>query len=542
MIKLVFARTLMSQSAASLTMQSVGGVLRAHGIEVKECLLRRGNHLNGLLLCEDIDNFPIIYGKVNFQDYKETLSLFVELKRQNLVKRIFLFGPFCQLNSMKIMNAYKEIDGIIYNDPEKTALELAKSLMKDMVGYTWNTEIKGALWRNWKTNKIIDTYVRKDGFELNELPLPIRDIEEKEFLNIANIEFSRGCIFNCAYCHMAALKKDSYIKIQEKSAEKMVNEIKDLYTTLGKRFFIFNDSLFWKNEKDRKRISQFIDLLKLEKLDVNFMIYLSLQNFPPNDIIKSLSDVGLMRVFVGVENSNANTMKKFNKGETIKKFEDVLPILNLYNISYHIGFVIFHPTATLEEVEENIRYLKSIDKLFRVGIVVEKVRLVPGTHLYENTNKLIDDQEIDTAYSYIISDSRTEELFQGLYEMFTNTLRNSFREMESFFTSSNMIFVYARRSHIKLSTLDESIKYIEDLKNEYQDILYYYITSCINGINQHDWKRSDISSKDIHKEFIKNYWNLYYKMQVTWGKLLHIVQRDFGEKYTRMISWGKEDI
>lgn len=532
----------MSQSAASLTMQSVGGVLRAYGIEVKECLLKRGNHLNGLLLCEDIKNFPIIYGKINFQDYKETLNLLVELKRQNLVKRIFLFGPFCQLNSMKIMNAYEEIDGIIYNDPEKTALELGKSLMENMIDFTWNVGIEGALWRNWKTNKIIDTHVRKNGFELNELPFPIRDIEEKEFLNIVNIEFSRGCIFNCAYCHMAVLKKDSYSKIQEKSAEKIVSEIKYLYTTFGKRFFVFNDSLFWKNEKDRERINQFIELLRLEKLDVNFMIYLSLQNFPPDDVIKNLSDVGLMRVFIGVENSNANTMKKFNKGETIKKFEDVLPILNSYNISYHIGFVIFHPTATLEEVEENIKYLESINKLFRVGIIIEKMRLIPGTRLHEVTDKLTSSNEIDTAYNYIIKDLRAEELFRGLSEMFTNTLKNSFREMESFFTSSNMIYIYAKRSYIKSSALNESIKNIETEKSEYQDILYHYINCCIYGIRQYNWKWTDISSKDIHKQFINDYWRLYYKMQIIWGTLLHIVQQNFGEKYTRMISWGKEDI
>jgi radical SAM superfamily enzyme YgiQ (UPF0313 family) len=541
MIKIVFSRTLMSQSAASLTMQSVGGVLRAEDIKVEECLLKRGSHLNGMLLCKNIEDYPVIFGKVNFQDYNENLNLFAELKRQKFVKRIFLFGPFCQLNSNRIMKEYEEIDGIIYNNPEKTALELAKSLMLDQVNLIWNTKIEGALWRDWNTKKLIDTGIRNNGFKLDEMPMPIRDVEKIEFLNIANIEFSRGCIYNCSYCHMSALKNNSYTRLQEKSPEKVIEEIEYLYSSLGKQFFIFNDSLFWRNEKDRERVTEFIKLMKEKNLDINFMVYLSLQSFPPVDIIKELSEVGLMRIFVGVENSNEDTMKKFNKGITVKKFEDIIPILNSFNISYHIGFVIFHPTVTLDEVEENIKYLKNINKLFRVGIIVEKVRLIPGTILYGDTER-IPCTDIDTAYSYIIKDLKAEELYQGLKKMFMEVLKGSFREMESFFTSSNMISIYIKRTPIKLSEFNKTMEAIGSVKDEYQEILYLYIERCISELKQNKWRSGDISSSKIHHEFIDDYWRLYYKMQVMWGRLLHIVECKLGEKYTRMISWGREEI
>ena len=55
MIRLIFCRTLFSQSAASVTMGSIAAVLRANGHNIEMLRLHRKDHKNGIRLTKNAE-------------------------------------------------------------------------------------------------------------------------------------------------------------------------------------------------------------------------------------------------------------------------------------------------------------------------------------------------------------------------------------------------------------------------------------------------------------------------------------------------------
>ena len=57
-----------------------------------------------------------------------------------------------------------------------------------------------------------------------------------------------------------------------------------------------------------------------------------------------------------------------------------------HHIVPHIGFILYHPYTSIEEIINNIDFLNLSDELHRFGVVYEKMRIFPNTDLY-NTLK-----------------------------------------------------------------------------------------------------------------------------------------------------------
>lgn len=77
--------------------------------------------------------------------------------------------------------------------------------------------------------------------------------------------------------------------------------------------FIFNDSAFWFSHKDDSMIDEFVDLLKKKKLRINFMIYLKCTPFIGKKRLQKLKEVGLCRVFIGIENISNRFLDEYHK-------------------------------------------------------------------------------------------------------------------------------------------------------------------------------------------------------------------------------------
>lgn len=103
--------------------------------------------------------------------------------------------------------------------------------------------------------------------------------------------------------------------------------------------FIFNDSAFWFSHKDDSMIDEFVDLLKKKKLRINFMIYLKCTPFIGKKRLQKLKEVGLCRVFIGIENISNRFLDEYHK--KVLDYYEILMAFQELKISYHIGFILF---------------------------------------------------------------------------------------------------------------------------------------------------------------------------------------------------------
>lgn len=485
-VGICYFRSLYSQSACSLSVGKLSDYLLNRGYETHLYLLKRDNQKNMIDSYNSIMENDIIIYKTNYKDFEYGIRLFENMLENN-DKKFYLAGPFAIMNKDKILKKYKCVDAIIniQNNVEIDSLfdSLDNKIKKETV-------IKG-----------ID-----------------REIEFCEKGRYINLESSTGCIYNCAFCH---IKLMNYSKT-EKSMKLVVDEIEELYNKLGKRYFIFNDSVFWKNPTDNDRIEEFITLLKEKKLKISFMIYLSLTIKISDELLSKLQEVGLIRVFFGVENISRNFSIKNNKYISDKDTKIFIQKLKKLNISYHIGFMLFSKETKYDELEENITFLHKIKKLFRPGMLVEKMRILPNSK--DSIYLFNDDTKIDQSYNYKIDDEKVEKYYQIVNTLFMNI---NIRNFEQFFSGINIGLTIIKNN--------KKSKEYSSFEKEYNKTLKI-INDGIYEILINELEKLEISNSDI-----ENLKNLYSIAEVNYIRFMNYLENNDKEIY-ETIPHGTEDL
>lgn len=485
-VGICYFRSLYSQSACSLSVGKLSDYLLNRGYETHLYLLKRDNQKNMIDSYNSIMENDIIIYKTNYKDFEYGIRLFENMLENN-DKKFYLVGPFAIMNKDRILKKYKCVDAIIniQNNVEIDSLfdNLDNKIKKETV-------IKG-----------ID-----------------REVEFCEKGRYINLESSTGCIYNCAFCH---IKLMNYSKT-EKSMKLVVDEIEELYNKLGKRYFIFNDSVFWKNPTDNDRIEEFINLLKEKKLKISFMIYLSLTIKISDELLRKLQEVGLIRVFFGVENISRNFSIKNNKYISDKDTQIFIQKLEKLNISYHIGFMLFSKETKYDELEENITFLHKIKKLFRPGMLVEKMRILPNSK--DSIYLFNDDTKIDQSYNYKIDDEKVEKYYQIVNTLFMNI---NIRNFEQFFSGINIGLTIIKNN--------KKSKEYSSFEKEYNKTIKI-INDGIYEILINELEKLEISNSDI-----ENLKNLYSIAEVNYIRFMNYLENNDKEIY-ETIPHGTEDL
>ncbi len=557
-------------------MSSVAALLRARGFEVDLCLLERGSLSNAERLCREADRYPVVLLKPNDADHTETLPLVAEAKRAGVFRRVFACGPFATLNAARLLVHYPGLDGVILGEPELTVAELAGQL-RDSVrpagsgqgsvtgqglvtgqDLTWSSALPGGYWRDPLTGEVVSAPPRPAPLSLDDLPLPARDIEKQERAALVNLETQRGCAGNCSFCHVPALREHSPGPRRcFRSISLVADEIEHLNRDLGKRFLIFNDPTFWAGPEDTPRVTELAREIIARGLKVWFMVYLRCDPFPPERTLGLLVEAGLVRVFLGVENGNLPTLRLYRKGRSADSYAKVRALLQRYGVSHHIGFIVFHPFAAFEEVASNLDYLYRAGKLFRVGAIVEKMRLVPGSSLREMATRggtaggaarraahdeaTARDGPIDQAYDYTFADGRVAALHEGLREFFCDTLGEAHLKAEFYCTNTDLALHIVRRF---APGFEEShpreLTYFCRLKQGYEDLLHRYFATCLEGIARKSWGAAEVASPTLHAGFARGFRDYLCSLEIAWGVVSDRIRSATGAEVMDALFTGRE--
>lgn len=496
MIKIVYYRTLFSQSAASLTAGYLAGYLRKYTIEVGLELLEIGRLDNLQKVLKNSDECQVIIYKCNFQDYIEGFNLMRAIKEVCPDKKIYVMGYFAEINAHRIMSQNKFINGVVYGDGCDFARIYDESNGERTVG---------GLFRK---NETLYEDRNSRYIPLSELPRPARDIEKKEQGQYINLIWRNGCYGSCSFCHINLVNRP----FSERKIEDVVEEIEECYYKLGKRMFIFNDSVFWWGEKDDESLNRFVSLVKAKKLDISFMIYLRCTPFIGEERLAILKEVGLQRVFIGIENVSESFYSEYNKN--VVKYDKILEIFEKMHISYHIGFILFHPRVTVKELGDNIRYLYKLKKLYRLGIIIEKMRImrVGNDSLYQD--------KIDIAYEYEFDNPEIDFIYSTLKDFFAIF---NIRDFENVCTSTLYLMnIYGNRFGDWEAEVFTNFKNLIKAFNDFSNNFYEEVL-----VNYNNYRCTEEFCNILKDKYLDSFQRYYYRFQAMKGLVYdYISQRD----------------
>jgi len=277
-----------------------------------------------------------------------------ELRQQGYRGHIIAGGHFASFNCERLLRDFPAFDSVGLGEGEELICTLAERL-GDLPGIT------GLCYRAPDGRIVLNPSLGNPD-DLDALPFPKRttfhDYYDKP---IASILSSRGCWRDCAFCSINAwYKRGGGRKFRIRSVGNIVAEMKDLYFRHGIRIFNFQDDNFFlpNPQKAAERFAQLRDGLRAAGIGRIAMAVKARPDSINEKAIRILDDLGLFRVFLGVENASENALKNLNRKSTLEEILNALRILNDFDVHIAYNLLMFEPDTVLDDILVNLRFME----------------------------------------------------------------------------------------------------------------------------------------------------------------------------------------
>lgn len=334
-----------AQLAAALRVQG-------HTVRIIDQNLTR-QHLDEVIAAVVAER-PYLVGISCYQNAYLPMIRFVQTVKQKLPTTHITFGGVFATNSYSlILPELPELDSVVLGEGETTIVELAEALQngRDWTGHPHIT-FAGDPAQSSKT-----PCVEKD---LDRLPRPARDtLPLVQGMGLyPELISSRGCYGRCAYCTIAASNRQRRVR----HIEAVIDEMAWLQHDFGANYvYIIDDTFIGGSKRDRERIEDFARQLIARKLNIQFSFECRANEVEP-ELLQLLKEAGLLSVFLGIESGYQPTLDLFQKGLSVLDNERAIKTLQKLGIRHTIGYIMFHPYTTLEEIAADLKFLLKTDQ------------------------------------------------------------------------------------------------------------------------------------------------------------------------------------
>lgn len=344
-----------------------------------------------------------------------SMNLAFEIKKRLKNAHITVGGHLATCAAMEIMNDFECVDSIVLGYGEKTIVEMAERLCNGLP----LDDVVGIIFR--KGSQILQNPLRKQLLDIDEIPFPARSVlryrQSQNYPPSARMITSRGCPFNCAYCTTPAfLSSQVCDRWMARSPKNIVNEISELINSFGIRVIIFcDDNFIGPYEYGRKRAREIARLIVESGLSVYFWIMCRVDSFPDgdDDFVRLLKKAGLWGVFLGVESGVVSQLEAYGKSINVTKNEPTVNLFKEHNIMVELGFIMFHPYVTFNELRANAEFLYRVRESGIFKYFANRLELYPKIGFIEDLrqrNLLVNDYRYNLLYGYRFLDHRIRNL------------------------------------------------------------------------------------------------------------------------------------
>ena len=358
------------------------GMLADQGHEVKiiegylDSLSYEQIHRDVTAFGPDILGVHMVYHWERDEDLFAFLS---KIKAEGITPFIAAYGFYPTFAFEEIFRHCQAVDAVILGEPEYTLARLAE---KPDPGFELK-EIPGLVWRDGSGS--ICSQRREPVAELDLLPFPVRT-EAMQRMPEINIEGSRGCYGGCTFCYINPYYKESgtLSRWRGRSPENIMAEIDGLIAKFGKRDFYFVDpNFFGPDQQGQDRALRLASLLK--ERDIQFGIEARVNDIH-EQTIGALAEAGLRHILIGLESGKDESLKRLNKMTTVAQNEKALQILRQHGIEPNVGFIMFEPDSSLEDIRINFEFLQKNglleDLSITANVLYHPLIILQGTRAY----------------------------------------------------------------------------------------------------------------------------------------------------------------
>ena len=389
----------------------------------------------------------------------------------NLIKKHYpekiVIGGGSNCRAMSDLFLNNGFDVIFTSEAEFSIVEFARSIHKGDLSLS---KVEGICFHNgikYQRNPVINTIWDLDQISMpswHKLPLKKHwDISnlwtgregfvefEDEYVKYANIFTSRGCPFNCTFCHISGENDDwsgDIGKFRVHSVDRVVEEFKVLKELGVKYLYINDDSLLAK----KKRAYEIFDKLRSFDFRLADINGINIVHFfkkhkgkliVDEELLHMFYEAGFRKLSIPLENGNQRILDKWCDAKwNIERCDTISLVKKMKDIGIATdgNIMMGFPDETPDELTQSFIFAKRHMEAGMDGLGFFIVQPLPGTKLYHQT----------IANGQLSPDWHPDEIGWVKGSMFENML------------IPNEVLIYCRRMMWQVLGLDEKKKSVVD--------------------------------------------------------------------------------
>jgi radical SAM superfamily enzyme YgiQ (UPF0313 family) len=221
---------------------------------------------------------------------------------------------------------------------------------------------------------------RANGYpDIHTTPIPLwRLIDMRRYASL-NIQYSRGCPFNCDFCNITALFGRTP---RTKSPQQVLAELDTIYLAgwRGNIFFVDDNFIGNKNSLKRHLLPALIEWRK-DKKGCVFFTETSINLADDSQLMSLMSQAGFDSVFIGIESPHEGSLKECRKTHNQNR-DMLLDVKKIHHSGLQVmaGFIVGFDSDTPSIFQRQIDF---IQKSGIVSAMVGMLQAPPGTRLFE---------------------------------------------------------------------------------------------------------------------------------------------------------------
>ena len=267
---------------------------------------------------------------------------------------------------------FDDVDHLLMFEGELTVPEFLKDLEKGQPKHIYTTN-------GWA--------------DLSQTPVPSWELVELRKYATLNLQYSRGCPYNCEFCNVTTLFGHTP---RTKSASQILQELDVIYEMGWKGGVFFVDDNFIGNQKKLKEdvLPALIKWMEKREYPFSFLTEVSINLSDDDELMQLMVKAGFNSVFVGVETVNEESLTECNKLQN--KNRDLVECVRKMQ---HAGLQVQGGFIVGFDSDNPTIFKKMIEFIQESGIVTAMVGLLnapKGTRLYQ---RLKDEGRISSSFS-----------------------------------------------------------------------------------------------------------------------------------------------
>ncbi len=227
--------------------------------------------------------------------------------------------------------------------------------------------------------------------EIEETPIPAWELLNIKKYSAMNVQYSRGCPFDCEFCDIVVLNGH---KPRLKNRAQLIAELDALYYRgCRSSVFIVDDNFIGNKRRIKEEIlPDIIQWMKRKNYPFTLFTEASINLADDEELMQLMVDANFKMVFIGIETPNEESLAECKKSQNMNRnlLDSVKKIQN-YGLQVQGGFIVGFDNDPNNIFENQINFIQ------KSGIVTAMVGILsalPGTKLYnrlKTENRLLEE-------------------------------------------------------------------------------------------------------------------------------------------------------